>query len=544
MNNNIKKLILYTIIFTISTLNFVFSQVEKISDDKNTSPICWLKFYELNNYNFLNYLIEQKNDGNYVIFGLTTQKSANNSNYDEKLFFAIINKYGNPILSKLYSINYNDYYESIKDLSYKLKSVIETDDKGYLLGIDIYSQKTDNTTIVSFGLIKLSYDGKIEWQKFFNGKTIEDIIEDKNNYILLLMDETWYKDNKGFIIANLSLKGEIEEIRYYQLTSYLPSYFHKIVKLKNSGFLIAGNVEYGETSGKGDIVIVELDNNLKILKAMVLNITDFDVLYSISKPKKDTYIINGVSFSTKKIKLSNPISSETGRIIKEISAYERIGWIAKIKTNGQIYWHKQFIIEDEKVKDDLIRKIISLKDKDYAMIGTMKEFNKKVKRDYLSKGLGYVDERGLPVDISEIKHSIFLYNLDTNGNPIWGRSYFFDNKNIGSKKYEFDLYSDLYLLETNDNGYLISGLVLLENIPFFILKTNEEGIIKNSLENNFYSKSVNSLISVRELSFKIRNISINTLSSISKLIENNKFNLNYDSREINLNFEEIVNNCY
>jgi hypothetical protein len=283
----------------------------------------------------------------------------------------------------------------------ELQTIIQTVDGGYLVGgsstsgvsdnistsADIKGKTEENFGSKDFWILKLNQDGKIEWQKTFGG-TFSDVLKSvkqtsDGGYIAGGSSNSPESGNKieknygksDYWVLKLDKDGLLEWQRTYggdgndQLS---------VVELTSDGNIIIGGSSNSAATGikdrmsKGkDFWLLKIDKNGQILWQEVYNIGKSDLLLSVIENEDQTLLLGGYAQSevigTKK-------SDNEG-----VNDYIAI----KTSQNGEEVWRK--VVGSK--GDDVLRKVVELRDGGYLMAGTS---NGKISRDKNS-GIGGSD---------------------------------------------------------------------------------------------------------------------------------------------------------
>lgn len=267
--------------------------------------------------------------------------------------------------------------------SEKLSSIIQTRDGGYLVGgsssSNVSGDKTDNSKgSLDYWIVKLSGEGKIEWQKSYGGTQMDilkSIIQTSDDGYLLggnsnskiSSDKT--KDNIGendFWILKINDKGDIEWEK--TIGGDKDEYLSTMIKTFDGMFILAGSSNSGisgiKTVGsKGtDFWILKIDDKGELIWQNVYNYGETDVLSSVIENPDGTLLAAGYAQSE--------VMGTSKKDKEGINDYIAL----KINVKGEEIWTQTVGSNGE----DILKKAVETRDGGYLLAGTSKG---KVSRD-------------------------------------------------------------------------------------------------------------------------------------------------------------------
>jgi hypothetical protein len=190
-----------------------------------------------------------------------------------------------------------------------------------------------------FWVIKLDSEGNIVWQKTFGGSSADiatSIKKTNNGYIAAGMTNSIDGDvpvihsGPNYWIIKLNYDGEIE---WKKLLNDLNGGVAYDIYPDENGYIVAGfsysySAKVSNNRGNGDYCIVKLNLNGDIVWQKTFGGSGGDAAYSIAKTLDDCYIITGYS------------SSSDGDIFYNHGKADY--WIIKIDSDGGLIWEKTY----------------------------------------------------------------------------------------------------------------------------------------------------------------------------------------------------------
>lgn len=328
----------------------------------------WQKSYGGSGMDFLQ-SVQLTSEGGFILAGISGSSKDNAKREDSRggddFWILKIDPNGNEQWQKTIGGNGQE----------QLSSIRRTKDGGYIIGGSSTSGKSGDKTEENFGnldywVVKLSSDGKIEWQKTYGGKyldqlkTVEQTLD--GGYIIGGYSNSPVSGNKqdanmgagDYWIIKTDKSGAIEWQRTLggdgddNLTALIPC--------KTGGYLLGGSSNSGSSKDKTkandkgtDFWLVRLDNNGRTIWQETYNYGKTDLLTSIIENEDHTFLIGGYA-RTAAGKSDNTDSND---------------YIAlKINDKGEKLWDKTVGSDGE----DILGRLIETRDGGYLLAGTSK----------------------------------------------------------------------------------------------------------------------------------------------------------------------------
>ena len=206
------------------SLGVYHSFVLKIS---NSGAFEWQKVYGTGNIALLN-SIQITADGGYIVTG--TNRGGTNVNHPEDIWVLKLDAQGEVDWSKSLS----------SDLSERAYAVIQTSDRGYLVG---GSKSTGPDTSTSY-LVKLSENGTVNWQKSYTGSAsdvqgaIRSLKQTSDGGYIVAGERIILGYGPDAWILKLTPSGDITWQKSYDLN--YDDYVRSIVRTTDGGYLVGG----------------------------------------------------------------------------------------------------------------------------------------------------------------------------------------------------------------------------------------------------------------------------------------------------------------
>ena len=259
----------------------------------------------------------------------------------------------------------------------QLACIRRTKDGGYIVGGSSASGKSEDKTEENFGnldywVVKLNSDGKIEWQKSYGGKNLDQLktVEQTpdGGYIIGGYSNSPVSGNKlndnigagDYWILKTDKQGGIEWQR--TLGGNSDDNLMALIQCKTVGYLLGGSSnsnpsnDKSKSNGKGtDFWIVRLDDNGQTLWQETYNYGAVDLLTSIVENEDGTLLIGGYAQTE---------VSDGRKDKKDINDYIAL----KINAKGEEIWSKTVGSDDS----DILSKLIETRDGGYLLAGTSK----------------------------------------------------------------------------------------------------------------------------------------------------------------------------
>lgn len=265
------------------------------------------------------HVVIQTKDGGYLVAGSSSSSAQKSEAIPQNLYVKTAEHYGN-LDYWIVKLSRNGKLEWQKSFGGEyadvLKSAVQTADGGYLIGGTSNSPISGNKTVDNFGMndywiLKLDKNGVIEWQNGFGGSK-----DDELSQILLTADNS-------YLLAGHSFSGT------------------------------DGNKSKSNREGS-DLWLVKIDQNSTILWQETYHMGKQDFLMSIVENKDTTLLIGAHAKS--EITLRQKQNREG------INDYT----IIKLKENGEELWRKSVGGSGE----DILRKAVETRDGGYVLAGT------------------------------------------------------------------------------------------------------------------------------------------------------------------------------
>lgn len=254
----------------------------------------------------------------------------------------------------------------------------EPDEKGVE---DKYGKSEDSRGSLDYWVVKLDNKGEIKWQKTLGGQYVDELksIEQTNDkgYILggysnspISADKT--QDNFGlndFWIVKLDEDGN--ELWQRTLGGDKDDNLFALSQTKDGGFIVGGNSNSGATNTKAqtnkngtDFWVLKLDKIGTIEWQETYNYGKKDILSSIVENPDGTFLIGGYAQSELKGDGQKTIGKTTKSEKEGINDYIAL----KIKATGEEIWTQTVGSKG----DEVMRKLFETRDGGYILAGTSK----------------------------------------------------------------------------------------------------------------------------------------------------------------------------
>lgn len=292
----------------------------------------------------------------------------------------------------------------------KLRSIIQTQDGGYLLGGTSSSGISADKTSPKYGnldywIVKLDSKGTLEWQQSYGGQYVDELYSvaqtPDGGYILggysnSPASASKQEDSKGagdYWIVKTDAQGVVAWQRTLGGTG--DDHLYAIQPTPDKGYLVGGSsntqsdTDKTKGNGKGtDIWLVKLDEKGTIQWQETYDIATEDILTSIIDNKDGTYLLSGF---TKGERMLSKGAVATSRTPTTETKYKKgtADYVAiKINEKGEVIWDKTVGSNGE----DILSKAVLTRDGGYLLcgIGTTPNESAKNSRDKNS-GIGSQD---------------------------------------------------------------------------------------------------------------------------------------------------------
>jgi hypothetical protein len=302
------------------------------------------------------------------------------------------------------------------------RSVKQTADGGYIIGGSTYSNDGDVSIISSsddFWVVKLDSVGSIQWEKRIDSGSGST---DYGYSIIQSSDEGYvivgasFSQNADVLVAKLDFNGAIQWTR--TLGGSNIEIGSDLVQTEDGGYLIAC---YGNLSSSGiigsygslDGWLVKLDSLGNFIWQKCYGGSGGDSFYSIDKTIDGSFILSGNSKSNDGIVTGNQGDSDY--------------WAVKIDSAGNVLWSNCFGSNYEERSWSVKHTI----DNGFILIGQKNTSNPDTTSNYSD----YYD--------------YWVVKVDNNGVIQWEKSFGSSKKDIGRD-----------IFQTSDGGYILTGSTL------------------------------------------------------------------------------------
>ncbi|GEC77710.1 T9SS type A sorting domain-containing protein [Flavobacterium aquatile] len=317
--------------------------------------------------------IDLTNDGGFIIAGASNSKKS----FDKKEDCIGQNDFW---IIKLNAKGSEEWQKTIGGYGQeKLHSIEQTRDGGYILGGTSSSDKSGDKTEESFGnedcwIVKLDAKGKIEWQKSYGGKYVDELrsIEQTidGGYIVGAYSNSPFSGNKedenkgigDYWVLKLDKDGTVE----WQKTigGNKDDHLYVAHQTYDKGYIIGGNSNSSSSNEKSksnregtDIWVLKLDEKGEIVWQETYDFGKVDVITSLLENDDHSFLIGSyakgnIAFRTDKSK----------KIHEGIDDYIAL----KINEKGEELWSRIIGSNGE----DVLKKVIETRDGSYLMAGT------------------------------------------------------------------------------------------------------------------------------------------------------------------------------
>lgn len=356
-------------------------------DEKGTPE--WQKSYGGNGVDLLQ-SVQLTNDGGFILAGTSSSDKSGdkkeNSKGKEDFWIIKLDAKGGEIWQRTIGGSGQEKLLSIAqtiDGGYILggtssSNKSEPDEKGVA---DKYGKTEDSRGSLDYWVVKLDTKGEIKWQKTLGGQYADELksIEQTNDkgYILggysnspISADKT--QDNFGlndYWIVKLDEDGN--ELWQRTLGGDKDDNLFTLSQTKDGGFIVGGNSNSGATNTKAqtnkngtDFWVLKLDKIGNIEWQETYNYGKKDILSSIVENPDGTFLIGGYAQSELKDDLQKTIGKTTKSEKEGINDYIAL----KIKANGEEIWTQTVGSKG----DEVMRKLFETRDGGYILAGTSK----------------------------------------------------------------------------------------------------------------------------------------------------------------------------
>src|SRR3990167_602628 len=279
------------------------------------------------------YFIQQTGDEGYIVVGKTESFGAG----DEDVWVLKLRPDGSVEWQKTYGGTNRDTAFSIQ----------QTSDRGYIVaGGAAFSSEGRNDAWV----LKLRYDGTVEWQKTYGGTGSDDVIsiqQTDDGYIVAGLTKSFGDEKNAALVLKLGTDGTMEWQKAYGGIS--KNVALSIRQTRDGGFVAAGmTTSLGAGLMAAWVLKLGPDGTTEWQKAYGGAGTDTAV--SIRQTSDDEYIVVGVTTSS--------------------GAGNEDVWVLKLRTDGTVEWQKTY----GGINRDIAASIQQAADGGYIAAGQTKSF--------------------------------------------------------------------------------------------------------------------------------------------------------------------------
>lgn len=356
--------------------------------DEKGSPE-WQKSYGGNGVDLLQ-SVQLTSDGGFILAGISSSDKSGdkkeNSKGKEDFWIVKLDAKGGEIWQRTIGGTGQEKLLSIAqtiDGGYILggtssSNKSEPDEKGVA---DKYGKSEDSRGSLDYWVVKLDNKGEIKWQKTLGGQYVDELksIEQTNDkgYILggysnspISADKT--QDNFGlndYWIVKLDEDGN--ELWQRTLGGDKDDNLFALSQTKDGGFIVGGNSNSGATNTKAqtnkngtDFWVLKLDKIGNIQWQETYNYGKKDILSSIVENPDGTFLIGGYAQSELKGDGQKVLGKTTKSEKEGINDYIAL----KIKATGEEIWTQTVGSKG----DEVMRKLFETRDGGYILAGTSK----------------------------------------------------------------------------------------------------------------------------------------------------------------------------
>ncbi|PKL84743.1 MAG: hypothetical protein CVV22_11180 [Ignavibacteriae bacterium HGW-Ignavibacteriae-1] len=319
------------------TSNRCLIRVNQIDPNNPAPQIEWQKTYG-GSKDDRAYSIQETSDGGYIVVGESRSNDGdvteNKGDYDVWIFKLTID--GIIEWQKTYGGSNEDFAYSIK----------ETKDSGYIVAGWTRSNDGDVTENKGYydydvWILKLTFDGSLEWQKTFGGRHLDfaQSIQETSDggYIVAgnaSSEDGDVTDSKGLgdvWVVKLSIDGNIEWQKTFGGSE--TDYANSIEKTRDGGYIVAGQSrsndgDVSKNKGEHDVWILKLSTDGNIEWQMSFGGSSLEFAFSAHETKDGGYIVVGFA------------ESNDGDITNNKGSWD--AWVLKLRFDGSLEWQNTF----------------------------------------------------------------------------------------------------------------------------------------------------------------------------------------------------------
>ena len=356
-------------------------------DEKGTPE--WQKSFGGNGVDVLQ-SVKLANDGGFILAGTSSSSISGDKKEackgQEDFWIIKLDAKGNEIWQRTIGGSGQEKLLSIaqtKDGGYILggtssSNTSEPDEKGV---IDKYEKSEDSRGSLDYWVVKLDTKGEIKWQKTLGGQYVDELksIEQTNDkgYILggysnspISGDKT--QENFGlndYWIVKLDEDGN--ELWQHTLGGDQDDTLFALTQTNDGGYIAGGNSNSGATNSKSksnkkgtDFWVLKLGKSGAIEWQETYNHGEKDVLTSIVENTDGTFLIGGYAQSESAQKSANSVQKSVGKKADKEGINDYIA--LKIKATGEEIWTQTVGSKG----DEILKKLFETRDGGYILAGT------------------------------------------------------------------------------------------------------------------------------------------------------------------------------
>lgn len=348
----------------------------------------WQKSYGGNGVDLLQ-SVKLTNDGGYILGGSSNSNSGNDKKEDSKgfddLWIVKLDAKGNEIWQRTIGGSGQEKLASIvqtKDGGYIIgasSSSFRTE-----MDTDKFGKSEDSRGSMDYWVVKLDDKGNIKWQKTFGGQYVDELksIEQTNDKGYIIggysnspISGEKLQENFGlndFWIIKIDEDGN--EMWQQTLGGDKDDNLFGLTQTNDGGYIAGGNSNSGATNSKSksnkkgtDFWVIKIGKSGAIEWQETYNYGEIDVLTSIVENKDGTFLIGGYVQSEAKSK-GQTIKGNQSKVSKDGKDKEGINdYIAlKIKATGEEIWTQTVGSKG----DEILKKLFETRDGGYILAGT------------------------------------------------------------------------------------------------------------------------------------------------------------------------------
>lgn len=356
-------------------------------DEKGTPE--WQKSFGGNGVDVLQ-SVKLANDGGFILAGTSSSSISGDKKEackgQEDFWIIKLDAKGNEIWQRTIGGSGQEKLLSIaqtKDGGYILggtssSNTAEPDEKGV---IDKYGKSEDSRGSLDYWVVKLDTKGEIKWQKTLGGQYVDELksIEQTNDkgYILggysnspISGDKT--QENFGlndYWIVKLDEDGN--ELWQHTLGGDQDDTLFALTQTNDGGYIAGGNSNSGATNSKSksnkkgtDFWVLKLGKSGAIEWQETYNHGEKDVLTSIVENTDGTFLIGGYAQSESAQKSANSVQKSVAKKADKEGINDYIA--LKIKATGEEIWTQTVGSKG----DEILKKLFETRDGGYILAGT------------------------------------------------------------------------------------------------------------------------------------------------------------------------------